>query len=65
MAKVFADDISLDFTTSVPLVLYYDSNVIDTTGNDNGHLDPGETVDLITTLKNFGVSATNVEGLTY
>ena len=63
MAKVFADDISLDFTTSVPFVVYYSSGVIDTTGNDNGHLDPGETVDLITTLKNFGVSATNVEGL--
>jgi len=42
--------------------IYYISNIVDDAGgNNNGILDPGETVDLIVTLRNSGLDATNVE----
>jgi len=53
----------LDYTTTVPFVVYFSHSVIDTNGNDNKHLDPGETVNLVTYLRNFGVSATGVEAV--
>jgi len=61
-AKVFADDISLQYSSTSPYITYNSNKIIDTSGNNNGHLDPGETVDLIICLKNWGVQATGVEG---
>ncbi len=62
MAEVSADDVSLDFSSAVPVVLYHGHTIDDAAGNDNGYLDPGETVDLITICKNFGTAATDVNG---
>lgn len=61
-AKVFADDISLQYSSNSPYITYNNSKIIDTSGNNNGHLDPGETVDLVVCLKNWGTQATGVEG---
>lgn len=51
---------SLGFTASAPLPICADQQVIDEDGNGNGLLDPGETVDLVLTLKNFGSAASDV-----
>ena len=41
----------------------YEYTVDDSNGNNNGSIDPGETVDIIVTLKNNGdITAENIEG---
>jgi len=54
MAKVFADDIVLNYIGTDPYVALLGVTVYDTGGNNNGCLDPGETADLTSTLKNIG-----------
>lgn len=51
-------------TVSEPSIVY-DSNVIDdASGNNNGRVDPGETVNIAVTLRNDGsVDATNTNGI--
>ena len=51
---------SLGFTASAPLPICADQQVIDGDGDGNGLLDPGETVDLVLTLRNFGSAASDV-----
>jgi len=46
------------FTT--PLLEYYSHRIVDSTGNNNGLADPGETVDLILTIINKGLPATSI-----
>jgi hypothetical protein len=60
-AEVSADDMSVVLTTDAPLVATT-SLIIDDTGaaNTNGRLDPGETVDLVFTFRNFGEPATGL-----
>ncbi|HEX7318951.1 MAG TPA: C25 family cysteine peptidase [bacterium] len=46
-----------------PCITYWAHHVNDASGNNNGRMDPGETVDLVITLKNQGnATATNVSG---
>ncbi len=46
-----------------PCIAYQSHHVNDASGNNNGRIDPGETVDLIVTIKNQGnLAATNVSG---
>lgn len=53
---------SLIFNHNGPYVSYYDRWVDDSAGNNDGHLDPGESVGLIMTLMNYGsTGATGVE----
>jgi hypothetical protein len=54
MAEVFADDIALNYTGSAQYLALLNTIVDDAGGNNNGHLDPGETVDLTALLKNIG-----------
>lgn len=44
----------LGFGGSEPYLIFMGTTVYDNAGNDNGRLDPGETVDLTATLLNFG-----------
>lgn len=45
-------------------IAMYNYTIIDTSGNSNGRIDPGETVDLIVTLKNNGdIPAENTIGV--
>lgn len=60
MAKVFADDVSLEFYSDEPLVAYVDHVLIDDADNGNGRIDPGEQVELQLSLKNFGTQAQDV-----
>jgi len=60
-AKVFADDVSLNYSSSLPYIAFDGINIDDSGGNNNHHLDSGENVNLITRLKNWGISATNVK----
>jgi serine protease len=58
----------LDAVNLVPIsdepYLFKQSHVIDDwMGNSNGRMDPGETVDLIVTLRNSGLDANNVQGV--
>jgi hypothetical protein len=49
--------------SSRPCITYWTHRVNDASGNNNGRLDPGETADLVITLKNQGnTAATNVSG---
>jgi PKD repeat protein len=53
---------ALDPVSGVYLALY-DYQVNDSNGNNNGKIDPGETVDILVTLKNNGdLAANNVQG---
>jgi hypothetical protein len=54
MARVLADDISLDYVGQDPYATLITTGIHDETGNNNGRLDPGETVDLTCVLKNIG-----------
>jgi len=46
-----------------PCIIYQTNRIIDSGGNNNGRLDPGETADFYITLKNSGnANATNVVG---
>ncbi|MGQ9701617.1 MAG: C25 family cysteine peptidase [bacterium] len=50
-------------SSSQPCILYQSHNIYDPTGNNNGRLDPGETVRMRVSLMNQGnVNATNVYG---
>jgi len=61
MAKVFADDVVLNYTGSDPYLACLATAILDASGNNNGRIDPGETVDLNATLKNIGgVDFTNL-----
>lgn len=53
-AEVFADDITINYTGTDPYLTCLMSTVYDSSGNNNGFLDPGETVDLTTIVKNIG-----------
>uniref|UniRef100_A0A7V0Z5Z0 T9SS type A sorting domain-containing protein n=1 Tax=candidate division WOR-3 bacterium TaxID=2052148 RepID=A0A7V0Z5Z0_UNCW3 len=54
MAKVFADDVKLNYTGTQPYLTFIKSKVYDTGGNNNGRLDPGETANITVFLKNVG-----------
>lgn len=54
MAKVFADNVSLEYNGTDPFLSFLGTLVYDTGGNNNGFLDPGETADLTATIKNIG-----------
>ena len=61
MAKVFADDVALNYEGTEPYIALLGTTIYDTGGNDDGRLDPGETVDLTGTLRNVGgVDFTNL-----
>ena len=54
----------ITITAHAPVLEYLDYEIADPTGNNNGKLDPGETVELIITIKNSGSSvAYNVLGV--
>jgi len=61
VAKVFADDVSLGFFSTAPVVIVVGHEIVDDGGLANGRPDPGETVDLIATLMNFGSYAADVD----
>ncbi len=54
MAEVSADDFILGYDGAEPYLVLIGTTVYDSSGNDNGRLDPGETVDLTATLINIG-----------
>ncbi len=54
MAKVFADDTKLNYTGTQLYLSFIKSKVYDAGGNNNGRLDPGETANITTFLKNIG-----------
>lgn len=47
-------------TTPHPNIIFGSYTIDDSSGNNNGYLDPGETVDLIVTLKNTWLAVNNV-----
>ncbi|MCX8014835.1 MAG: hypothetical protein N2748_02335, partial [candidate division WOR-3 bacterium] len=54
MARVLADDVQLNYTGTNPYVDFIQANVYDPSGNNNGRLDPGETANVTTILRNIG-----------
>ncbi|MEO0185727.1 MAG: T9SS type A sorting domain-containing protein [candidate division WOR-3 bacterium] len=54
MAKVFADDVKLNYTGSQLYLTFIKSKVYDPSGNNNGRLDPGEIANITAFLKNIG-----------
>ncbi|MBN2362914.1 T9SS type A sorting domain-containing protein [candidate division WOR-3 bacterium] len=61
MAEVSADDVTLSYTGSTPYIVLVQTTIDDDAGNNNGRLDPGETIDLTATIRNAGgVNFTNV-----
>ncbi|UCE19122.1 MAG: M6 family metalloprotease domain-containing protein [Gemmatimonadota bacterium] len=52
----------LQVTAEVPLFSLKDMTVIDTRGNANGRADPGEDVDFVIALENFGREASGLRG---
>ncbi|UCE19016.1 MAG: M6 family metalloprotease domain-containing protein [Gemmatimonadota bacterium] len=52
----------LEVFTKNPLFIYDDTQVVDADGNDNGKPDPGETVDVVISVLNYGADATSVSG---
>jgi hypothetical protein len=56
MAKVFADDVELDYNGTTQYLQFVNIEVYDSSGNNNGRLDPGETADMTSVLKNIGGS---------
>ena len=60
-AEVSADDVVLNYTGTDPYVACLANTIIDVGGNNNGRLDPGETVDMTATIRNIGgVDFTNL-----
>jgi hypothetical protein len=53
--------VSLSFSSTSPAVVLIDHEIVDVGGLANGRPDPGETVDLIATLRNFGAFADDVQ----
>ncbi len=47
-----------DITNSTVYVGYYSHSIDDASGNNNGEINPGETINTSITLKNFGTSVT-------
>ncbi|MEO0137702.1 MAG: C25 family cysteine peptidase [candidate division WOR-3 bacterium] len=61
--KPYEGTCSVSGSSSQPCILYQSNRIFDENGNNNGKLDPGETVGLRVMLKNLGnVNATNVSG---
>ncbi len=61
--KPYEGTCSVSGSSSQPCILYQSHRIFDQGGNNNGKLDPGETVRLRVMLKNAGnVNATNVSG---
>jgi hypothetical protein len=54
VAKVFADNFVLNYTGAQKFLTLVKTLVYDAGGNNNGQLDPGETVNLTASLKNIG-----------
>jgi hypothetical protein len=54
MARVLADDVTLNYTGSNHYLSFVSANVNDASGNNNGRLDPGETANLTAILRNVG-----------
>lgn len=54
MAKVFADDVKLNYFGTQLYLTFIKSKVYDPSGNNNGRLDPGETANITAFLKNIG-----------
>ncbi|MFQ6093803.1 MAG: M6 family metalloprotease domain-containing protein, partial [bacterium] len=52
----------LEVITENPIFLYDDNSVIDIDGNGDGKPDPGETVDLVVNITNYGAEATGISG---
>ncbi len=57
MAKVFADGFVLNYTGTQKFLALVKTRINDASGNNNGIMDPGETVNLTAFLKNIGGSA--------
>ncbi|MEO0127050.1 MAG: C25 family cysteine peptidase [candidate division WOR-3 bacterium] len=61
--KPYEGTCSVSGSSSQPCILYQSHRIFDPSGNNNGKIDPGETVRLRVMLKNLGnVNATNVTG---
>jgi hypothetical protein len=61
--KPYEGTCSVSGSSSQPCIIYQSHKIFDQSGNNNGKLDPGETVRLRVILKNQGnVNATNVNG---
>ncbi|MEO0160770.1 MAG: T9SS type A sorting domain-containing protein [candidate division WOR-3 bacterium] len=54
MAKVFADDIKLNYNGTQLYLTFIKAKVYDSGGNNNGRLDPGEIANITALLKNIG-----------
>jgi hypothetical protein len=55
--------LALPFIPTEPCITLRTHGIDDSGANNNGRADPGETVDMVTTLKNRGIEATNVEAV--
>ncbi len=61
--KPYEGTCSVSGSSSQPCIAYQSHRIFDPSGNNNGKLDPGETVRLRVMLKNLGnLNATNVSG---
>jgi len=66
MARVLADNVMLNYMGTNPYAACLDNAVYDISGNNNGRIDPGETVDLTATIKNIGgIDFTNLNSTLY
>lgn len=56
------DDVRVSYTMpcNVPVLMYQDHHVDDSTGNNDGEINPGEQIALSVTLRNQGLNATGV-----
>ncbi len=52
----------LDVVIDYPIFTFDDKEIIDIDGNSNGKADPGETVNLVVRIQNYGMDATGVSG---